>query len=153
MGLVRIEIKTLGLWVSGSHRLGSILLGYSSRIASWCVSDFKPGAPTDYLYGLAGVIFAARFGAGQPTEGVGGELCAIASVVVGGTLLTGGQGSVINHVSWRPSPRLDSQYTLIPSGPPAVIFVAIVMPVCRTLSGVGGTSCITPMRKASKGRS
>jgi ribose/xylose/arabinose/galactoside ABC-type transport system permease subunit len=46
------------------------------------------------LAGLAGVILAAQFGAGQPTEGVGWELFAIASVVVGGTLLTGGVGSV-----------------------------------------------------------
>ena len=46
------------------------------------------------LAGLAGVILAAQFGAGQPTEGIGWELFAIASVVVGGTLLTGGVGSV-----------------------------------------------------------
>jgi ribose/xylose/arabinose/galactoside ABC-type transport system permease subunit len=46
------------------------------------------------LAGLAGVILASMFGAGQPTEGVGWELFAIASVVVGGTLLTGGVGSV-----------------------------------------------------------
>ena len=46
------------------------------------------------LAGLAGVILAAQFGAGQPTEGIGWELVAIASVVVGGTLLTGGVGSV-----------------------------------------------------------
>lgn len=46
------------------------------------------------LAGLAGVILAARFGAGQPAEGVGWELAAIAAVVVGGTLLTGGLGSV-----------------------------------------------------------
>jgi galactofuranose transport system permease protein len=46
------------------------------------------------LAGLAGVQLAAQFGAGQPTEGVGWELFAIASVVVGGTLLTGGVGSV-----------------------------------------------------------
>jgi galactofuranose transport system permease protein len=44
--------------------------------------------------GMAGVILAAQFGAGQPIEGVGWELFAIASVVVGGTLLTGGQGSI-----------------------------------------------------------
>ncbi|MGL4311325.1 MAG: ABC transporter permease [Paracoccaceae bacterium] len=44
--------------------------------------------------GLAGVILAAQFGAGQPIEGVGWELFAIAAVVVGGTLLTGGAGSV-----------------------------------------------------------
>jgi ribose/xylose/arabinose/galactoside ABC-type transport system permease subunit len=46
------------------------------------------------LAGLAGVILASQFGAGQPTEGIGWELFAIASVVVGGTLLTGGVGSV-----------------------------------------------------------
>jgi ribose/xylose/arabinose/galactoside ABC-type transport system permease subunit len=46
------------------------------------------------LAGLAGVVLASQFGAGQPTEGVGWELFAIASVVVGGTLLTGGSGSV-----------------------------------------------------------
>lgn len=44
--------------------------------------------------GMAGVILAAQFGAGQPIEGVGWELFAIASVVVGGTLLTGGKGSI-----------------------------------------------------------
>ena len=47
------------------------------------------------LAGLAGVILAAQFGAGQPIEGIGWELFAIASVVVGGTLLTGGKGSVL----------------------------------------------------------
>jgi len=46
------------------------------------------------LAGMAGVILASQFGAGQPTEGAGWELFAIASVVVGGTLLTGGVGSV-----------------------------------------------------------
>lgn len=46
------------------------------------------------LAGLAGLILASQFGAGQPTEGLGWELSAIASVVVGGTLLTGGLGSV-----------------------------------------------------------
>jgi ribose transport system permease protein len=46
------------------------------------------------LAGLAGVLLAAQFGAGQPIEGVGWELFAIAAAVVGGTLLTGGVGSV-----------------------------------------------------------
>lgn len=44
--------------------------------------------------GLAGVFLASGYGAGQPLEGVGWELAAIASVVVGGTLLTGGLGSI-----------------------------------------------------------
>ena len=49
--------------------------------------------------GLAGVFLASGFGAGQPLEGVGWELSAIASVVVGGTLLTGGMGSVTATVA------------------------------------------------------
>ena len=46
------------------------------------------------MAGMAGVILASQFGAGQPIEGVGWELFSIASVVVGGTLLTGGNGSI-----------------------------------------------------------
>ncbi|MDT5121979.1 MAG: galactofuranose transport system permease protein [Thermoleophilaceae bacterium] len=46
------------------------------------------------LAGLAGVILASRLGSGQPVAGTGFELDAIAAVVVGGTLLTGGQGGV-----------------------------------------------------------
>jgi ribose transport system permease protein len=44
------------------------------------------------LAGFAGIVLAARLGAGQPVAGTGWELDAIAAVVVGGTLLTGGQG-------------------------------------------------------------
>ncbi|MBZ9864737.1 ABC transporter permease [Mesorhizobium sp. CA15] len=51
------------------------------------------------LAGLAGVILASQFGAGQPIEGVGWELFAIAAVVVGGTLLTGGSGSVVTTLA------------------------------------------------------
>ena len=46
------------------------------------------------LSGLAGVILAAQFGAGQPVEGTGWELFAISAVVVGGTRLAGGDGSI-----------------------------------------------------------
>jgi ribose transport system permease protein len=48
------------------------------------------------LAGLAGVLLASRLGAGQPVAGGGWELDAIAAVVVGGTLLTGGQGSAVS---------------------------------------------------------
>lgn len=48
------------------------------------------------LAGLAGVVLASRLSAGQPVAGVGWELDAIAAVVVGGTLLTGGKGSAVS---------------------------------------------------------
>jgi ribose transport system permease protein len=46
------------------------------------------------LAGLAGVLLGWQTATGAPTEGVGWELSAIAAVVIGGTLLLGGLGSV-----------------------------------------------------------
>ncbi|MEA2512824.1 MAG: galactofuranose transport system permease protein [Thermomicrobiales bacterium] len=46
------------------------------------------------LAGLSGAILAAFAFTGSPNYGIGWELTAIAAVVVGGTLLTGGRGSV-----------------------------------------------------------
>lgn len=48
------------------------------------------------LAGLAGAFLAALSFSGSPTGAIGWELSAIAAVVVGGTLLTGGIGSVGN---------------------------------------------------------
>ena len=47
------------------------------------------------LVGLAGFVLASRLGAGVPNSGIQYELDVIAAVVVGGTSLTGGQGSVV----------------------------------------------------------
>lgn len=49
---------------------------------------------TGGLSALAGVILASRLGAGQPVSADGWEMDAIAAVAIGGTLLTGGVGSV-----------------------------------------------------------
>ena len=46
------------------------------------------------LAGFAGVLLAASLAAGQPIAGMGWELDAISAVVVGGTLLTGGAGTL-----------------------------------------------------------
>jgi len=51
-------------------------------------------AVSGLLAGLAGVLVAARSSSGQSTIGVGLELQAIAAVVIGGTLLSGGLGSI-----------------------------------------------------------
>ncbi|MDQ7992710.1 MAG: ABC transporter permease [Propionicimonas sp.] len=48
--------------------------------------------------GLAGVMLAARLGSAQPTGGQGYELQAIAAVVIGGTSLSGGKGSIVGTV-------------------------------------------------------
>jgi ribose transport system permease protein len=50
------------------------------------------------LAGLAGLLLAAQTYAGNPNEALGWELSAIAAVVVGGTLLTGGKGTVFGSL-------------------------------------------------------
>jgi ribose transport system permease protein len=46
--------------------------------------------------GLAGAFYTSRLGSSDPNAGAGFELSAIAAVVIGGTSLMGGKGSVIN---------------------------------------------------------
>lgn len=48
------------------------------------------------LSGVGGVFYTSRLGSSDPNAGVGLELSAIAAVVIGGTSLLGGRGSVVN---------------------------------------------------------
>lgn len=48
---------------------------------------------------LAGIVLAGRLGTGYPLAGTGLELDAIVAVVLGGTALAGGRGSVIRSVA------------------------------------------------------
>jgi ribose/xylose/arabinose/galactoside ABC-type transport system permease subunit len=51
------------------------------------------------IVGLAGLVLTARLGAAVPNAGLGYELDVIAAVVVGGTALTGGRGSVLGTLA------------------------------------------------------
>ena len=50
------------------------------------------------LAGLAAVFASARLGSADPNAGNGLELAAIAAVVIGGTSLSGGSGSVVGSL-------------------------------------------------------
>jgi ribose transport system permease protein len=50
------------------------------------------------LAGLAGLLVTARLDSAQPNAGLGYELDSIAAVVIGGTSLSGGRGSVLGTV-------------------------------------------------------
>ncbi len=50
------------------------------------------------ICGLAGLIIASRLNSAQPALGQGYELDAIAAVVIGGTSLAGGRGSVLGTI-------------------------------------------------------
>jgi simple sugar transport system permease protein len=51
-------------------------------------------AMSGFLASLAGVLYTAQYRQGKPDAGVGMELDAIAAVVIGGTSLMGGKGSI-----------------------------------------------------------
>ncbi|MEO5619851.1 MAG: ABC transporter permease [Cypionkella sp.] len=51
------------------------------------------------ICGLAGLIIASRLNSAQPALGQGYELDAIAAVVIGGTSLAGGRGSILGTLS------------------------------------------------------
>ena len=51
---------------------------------------------TGLLVGMGALFYTARLGSSDPNAGIGLELSAIAAVVIGGTSLMGGRGSVIS---------------------------------------------------------
>lgn len=52
-----------------------------------------------FFSALSGILMAGRMNAAEPREGTGYELDAIAAVVIGGTLLSGGKGGVLGTVA------------------------------------------------------
>lgn len=75
----------------GSNEPAVILAGVRTRLPKIAVF-----ALAGLLAGLGGVFYTSRLGSADPNAGVGLELSAIAAVVIGGTSLMGGQGSVVN---------------------------------------------------------
>jgi len=53
---------------------------------------------TGVFSGLAGVVIASRLNSAQPALGQGYELDAIAAAVIGGTSLSGGEGSILGTI-------------------------------------------------------
>jgi len=51
-----------------------------------------------FFSGIAGVLIASRLNSAQPALGFGYELDAIAAVVIGGTSLSGGEGSILGTI-------------------------------------------------------
>jgi len=74
----------------GGNQTSAMMLGINvkrTRFLSYVISGL--------LCGIAGYCFMMHTGAGNATNAAGMEMNAIASAIIGGTLLTGGVGSVI----------------------------------------------------------
>lgn len=77
----------------GSNEAATELSGVNVR--RWKITIYTLAG---LFVGLAGVLSASRLSSAQPTGGMGLELEAIAAVVIGGTSLQGGKGSIVGTV-------------------------------------------------------
>ena len=81
------------LYAVGGNERAAVLTGLRvKRIKVW-VYTLGGG-----LAGVAGLLVTARLDSAQPNAGLGYELDSIAAVVIGGTSLSGGRGSVMGTV-------------------------------------------------------
>ena len=79
------------VYAVGGNREAAFLAGINVKGITFWVYILN-----GFLIGLAAVVLASRLGAGVPNSGLQYELDVIAAVVVGGTSLTGGRGSVVS---------------------------------------------------------
>jgi ribose transport system permease protein len=72
----------------------------ATRLSGVSTDRWKIGIYTlcGVFSGLAGVIMASRLNSAQPALGAGYELDAIAAVVIGGTSLRGGEGTILGTI-------------------------------------------------------
>lgn len=81
------------VYAIGGNEQSARLMGLDvarTKVAAYVISGLCGG--------LAGLVLTAYSGAGYPRNGIGTELDAIAAVVIGGTLLTGGRGYVLGSL-------------------------------------------------------
>jgi len=102
MGLLMLLVVIGGIFMAHRTRFGNQvyaiggnatsanLMGISTRSTTIRIYMLSTGLAT-----LAGIVFSIYTQAGYALAGVGVELDAIASVVIGGTLLSGGVGTVL----------------------------------------------------------
>jgi simple sugar transport system permease protein len=101
IGMVMLAVFAVGVLIAHRTRFGTNVyaLGggtHASRLMGVPVArtTVQIYALSGFLAGLAGIVFSLYTSAGYSLATVGVELDAIAAVVIGGTLLTGGAGFV-----------------------------------------------------------
>jgi simple sugar transport system permease protein len=92
LAYVLLKKLQLGRWfyAVGGNRQSALMLGVNVRR-----TRFLAHLLCGVLSGIAGFVFIMHTGAGNATNATAAEMNAIASSIIGGTLLTGGVGSVV----------------------------------------------------------
>ena len=88
--LLRKTLLGRSFYAVGGNRQSALMLGINVRH-----SRFMAHLLCGLLSGIAGFVFMMHTGAGNATNATAAEMNAIASSIIGGTLLTGGVGNVI----------------------------------------------------------
>ena len=100
--LLAVAVVGLGQWTLGRLVFGRQVFAVGTNEESARLAGISPGRVrvavftiSGLLAGAAAVVQAGRLAAADPNAGMGFELEAIAAVVIGGTSLNGGRGSVV----------------------------------------------------------
>lgn len=104
--LVFIVYAAVAVFVLNTTRFGRYVFAVggnerAARLSGIPVSAVKVAvyAITGFSAALAGIVHAGQFNFGSPNDGAGYELTAIAAVVIGGTSLFGGSGTIVGTVA------------------------------------------------------
>lgn len=96
-----VLVLALGYFITCSTRLGRYIYAVGGNEAASRFSGIRTARVKiivfslgGFLTGLSSVILSGRLGGGLPEAGQGAEMDAITAVILGGTSLTGGRGSL-----------------------------------------------------------
>ncbi len=99
IGGLMILVFIIGMLIVHKTRFGTAVYAFGGGEATARLMGMRQGRVTVMIYafsgfmaGLSGIVFSIYTGSGYSLATVGTELTAIAAVVIGGTLLTGGAG-------------------------------------------------------------
>ena len=100
--LIALALALIAWVILSKTVFGRLLYGIGNneeavRLAGHSLMFYKVAAFTiaGVLVGIAAIVYMARLNIASPIIGIGFELNAIAAVIIGGTSLNGGRGSVI----------------------------------------------------------
>ncbi len=103
--LIAVAVVIIGFIVLHRTRMGRTVYAIGGSEQSATLMGLPVAATKVWIYvisgslaGVAAVVYTSRLGIAQNITGIGWELDAIAAVVIGGTLLTGGAGYVLGSV-------------------------------------------------------
>lgn len=103
--IITVIIFIIGYYILKNNRLGRYVYATGGNIQAAKLAGINTNNIILFVYSLSGflaavsgLIITSRLNSAAPTAGQGAELDAIAAVVLGGTSLSGGEGSIIGTI-------------------------------------------------------